>query len=102
MIEAKGACAPSTGHVRVLITQTIGQVLGMSNDSVQQEEGQGGAPVFPVGIALDRSTIKVNGEDQQLTPGMSVTAEVKTGKRRVIEYILTPLLRYRDEAMRER
>lgn len=41
-------------------------------------------------------------EDMQLTPGMSVTVEVKTGKRRVIEYILTPLLRYRDEAIRER
>ncbi|WP_422362889.1 HlyD family type I secretion periplasmic adaptor subunit [Pyruvatibacter mobilis] len=78
------------------------RVLDVSNDSVQQEEGQGGALVFPVRIALDRSTIRVNGEDQQLTPGMSVTAEVKTGKRRVIEYILTPLLRYRDEAMRER
>jgi len=79
-----------------------GKVVDVSNDSVQQEEGQGGALVFPVRIALDRSSISVNGADQQLTPGMSVTAEVKTGKRRVIEYILTPLLRYRDEAMRER
>ncbi|MEP0069920.1 HlyD family type I secretion periplasmic adaptor subunit [Pyruvatibacter sp.] len=79
-----------------------GKVVDVSNDSVQQDENRGGAHVFPVRISLDRSTIHVNGEDQQLTPGMSVTAEVKTGKRRVIEYILTPLLRYRDEAMRER
>lgn len=79
-----------------------GRVVDVSNDSVQQDESRGGAHVFPVRISLDRSTIPVNGEDQQLTPGMSVTAEVKTGKRRVIEYILTPLLRYRDEAMRER
>ncbi|MEX2454527.1 MAG: hypothetical protein WD470_07475 [Rhodospirillaceae bacterium] len=35
-------------------------------------------------------------------PGMSVTAEVKTGKRRAIEFFLSPLMRYQDEAMRER
>jgi hemolysin D len=35
-------------------------------------------------------------------PGMAVTVEIKTGKRRVIEYLLSPLLRYRQEAMRER
>jgi len=79
------------------------RVVDVSNDSVPQDETQqGGALVFPVRIALDRSTIRVNGEEQHLTAGMSVTAEVKTGNRRVIEYLLTPLLRYRDEALRER
>lgn len=37
-----------------------------------------------------------------LTPGMAVTAEIKTGQRRIIEYLLSPLLRYRHEAARER
>jgi hypothetical protein len=36
------------------------------------------------------------------TPGMSVTVEVKTGTRRVIEFFLAPLLRYRQESIRER
>lgn len=51
---------------------------------------------------FSHTTSRVDGEERQLTPGMSVTVEVKTGKRRVIEYVLTPLLRYRDEAIRER
>jgi len=38
----------------------------------------------------------------KLAPGMAVTVEIKTGKRRVIEYLLSPLLRYKQEAMRER
>jgi hemolysin D len=33
---------------------------------------------------------------------MAVTVEIKTGQRRVIEYLLSPLLRYRHEAIRER
>jgi len=37
-----------------------------------------------------------------LTPGMAVTVEIKTGSRRVIEYLLSPLLRYKQESLRER
>lgn len=34
--------------------------------------------------------------------GMAVTAEIKTGQRRLIEYLLSPMLRYRHDAGRER
>jgi hemolysin D len=37
-----------------------------------------------------------------LAPGMAVTAEVKTGTRRLIEYLMSLLLRYRHESLRER
>jgi hemolysin D len=37
-----------------------------------------------------------------LAPGMAVTVEIKTGKRRLIEYLMSPLLRYRQESLRER
>ena len=33
---------------------------------------------------------------------MAITVEVKTGQRRAIEFFLSPLMRYQDEAMRER
>jgi len=76
-----------------------GEVVDVSNNSLEDEKR---GLIFPVRVAMERMTIRADGEDMQLTPGMSVTVEVKTGKRRVIEYILTPLLRYRDEAIRER
>ncbi len=37
-----------------------------------------------------------------LAPGMAVTVEIKTGSRRIIEYVLSPLLRYKQESLRER
>jgi hemolysin D len=37
-----------------------------------------------------------------LSPGMAVTVEIKTGSRRIISYLLSPVLRYRQEALRER
>jgi len=37
-----------------------------------------------------------------LAPGMAVTVEIKTGSRRIIDYLLSPLLRYSQESLRER
>ena len=37
-----------------------------------------------------------------LCPGMAVTVEIKTGSRRIISYLLSPLARYRQETLRER
>lgn len=47
--------------------------------------------VFPATLALANSTIKVDGKEIALTPGMAVSVEVKTGQRRAIDYILSPL-----------
>ncbi|MFM7657737.1 MAG: hypothetical protein ACKO5Z_04020 [Burkholderiaceae bacterium] len=44
----------------------------------------------------------VNGRNVPLQPGMAVTAEINTGKRRVIEYLLSPLVEHVSESLRER
>jgi|GEM_PF-2550468 hypothetical protein len=45
---------------------------------------------------------QTNGRQVALSPGMSVTAEIKTDRRRVINYVLSPLQQYKDESFRER
>jgi hemolysin D len=57
---------------------------------------------YSVKITLDRTTLNVDGQQRTLANGMSVNAEVKTGTRRVIEYILSPLIRHEHEALHER
>lgn len=64
--------------------------------------GQQQSFVFPVTLALDRPTIEVYGRPTPLTPGMTVTAEIKTDKRRVIDYLISPIAKISSEAMRER
>ncbi|MEZ5503897.1 MAG: hypothetical protein R3E50_15005 [Halioglobus sp.] len=58
--------------------------------------------VYPARIALRAARMKIADKWVNLSPGMAVTVEVKTGRRRVIEYFLSPLLRYRQESIRER
>ncbi len=57
---------------------------------------------YLVHIALDRSTMGVDGREQALSPGMAVTVEVKTGRRRIIEYALSPIFRQGSESFHER
>jgi multidrug efflux pump subunit AcrA (membrane-fusion protein) len=63
-----------------------------------------GAPgaIFPATLTLARNTIDVDGKLIKLTPGMNLTAEIKTGKRRVIDYLLSPVQTHAQESMRER
>jgi hemolysin D len=53
-------------------------------------------------ISLDRAQMQVEDKTVNLSPGMAVTAEIKTGSRRIISYLLSPLMKYKQESLRER
>ena len=76
-----------------------GTVKNISADAVEDEK-QG--LIYPMRVTMKTNRILVGNRWVPLAPGMSVTAEVKTGKRRAIEFFLSPLMRYQDEALRER
>jgi hemolysin D len=58
--------------------------------------------VYAARVSLARAAVKTEQGFIPLEPGMTVTAEIKTGQRRVVEYLLSPLLRYRHEGVSER
>jgi hemolysin D len=65
-------------------------------------EPEGQELLFAARVSLDETQMQVEHKLVNLTPGMAVTVEIKTGTRRIIEYLTSPLLRYRHESMRER
>ncbi len=98
-----------------------GRVLGVSHDAIVRDkpqdktnptksqtaltdgsEPQGQEFVYAARVGLDQTQLEVEGRMVELTPGMAVTVEIKTGSRRLIEYLLSPLLRYKQESLRER
>jgi hemolysin D len=58
--------------------------------------------IFPAVLSLNQRSIDVDGKHINLTPGMNLTAEIKTGKRRVIEYLLSPVQQHVNESLKER
>ena len=56
-------------------------------------------PIYEVKIEPNGERITVEGEERYLEAGMSVTAEIKVGKRRVIEFFIYPIIKYLDEGL---
>jgi hemolysin D len=67
-----------------------------------EQDRQSRQPTYVARVALTENGIETEQGFAPLEPGMAVTAEIKTGQRRAISYVLSPLLRYKQEGLRER
>ena len=97
-----------------------GEVLSVSRDAIvrdrpaersteknlgsngESSEPKGQELSFAARVSLDRSQMQVDDELINLTPGMAVTVEIKTGSRTVLGYLLSPLAKYGHDSLRER
>jgi len=75
------------------------RVTHVSRDAIKDEKR---GLLYSVIVALERSSIMVKGQDMPLGAGMSVKVDIKTGSRRVIDYIMSPLLQHARESLNER
>jgi len=70
--------------------------------STRSSEPPGQDLLYAARISLDTTQMQIEDKLVNLAPGMAVTVEIKTNQRRVIEFLLSPLLRYKQESLRER
>ncbi len=76
-----------------------GTVAHIAKDAIAHER-QG--LLYPAKIDLKKQFIQTKVDVKTLQSGMKVTAEIKTGRRRIISYLLSPLQEYQTETLRER
>jgi membrane fusion protein, hemolysin D len=95
-----------------------GRALSVSRDAITRDKPQdrsndaapaattsepkGQELVYAARVSLDKTQMQIDENQVDLSPGMAVTVEIKTGSRSVLSYLLSPLLRYRQESLRER
>lgn len=97
-----------------------GTVISVSQDAITREkpndrtneaargaestssEPRGQELIYSARISVDRDQMQIDEKKVRLAPGMAVTAEIKTGTRRIISYLFSPLIRYKQESLRER
>lgn len=75
------------------------KVMSVSHDAINDEKR---GLIYPMRVKMDKANINVDGASVSSSPGMAVSVEIKTGKRRVIEYFLSPLMQHTSESLRER
>jgi len=94
-----------------LIEGTVESISRDAIDLSQQGAGaardQNGKPpptglVYAARIRLKQRSIRIGNRVQPIGPGLAVQAEIKTGERRIIQYLLSPITQTVDEAGRER
>jgi hemolysin D len=78
-----------------------------NGDKVQGSEASSSEPKgqelsYAARVSLDRAQMQIEDRLVNLSPGMAVTVEIKTGSRRIISYLLSPIIRYKQEMLRER
>jgi len=74
----------------------------MAPTTTTSSEPKGQELVYAARVSLDRTQMRIEENRVNLSPGMAVTAEIKTGSRTIMSYLLSPLLKYRQESLRER
>jgi len=75
------------------------KVSSVTADAVNDEKR---GAIFPATLSLSQNSIAIDGKRISLSPGMNVTAEIKTGKRRVIDYLLSPVQTAVSQSLGER
>lgn len=75
-----------------------GRLEQISSDAIQDEKR---GLIYTARVALDRATIQRDGTTVALTPGMAVTADIRTGRRSLASYLLSPIDEIRRTAARE-
>jgi hemolysin D len=92
--EVKLETFPYTRYGTVMATVNV-----VTADAVTDEKK---GSYYPATLTLSRKDMMIDGKRLRLSPGMNVTAEIKTGHRRVIDYLLSPVQRASNESLRER
>lgn len=73
-----------------------GELVHIGNDAIEDEKlGE----IYEIKVNPLKTSLEIDGEIKNIEPGMSVNAEIKVGKRRVIELFIYPVIRYLDEGL---
>ena len=77
-----------------------GEVVNISADSLVDQEAK--ETYYQVLVRTDQSTLEHNGKEYSIMPGMVASAEIMTGQKTVLDYLLKPINKARSEALTER
>ncbi len=73
-----------------------GKVTAISPDAFEDEKL---GPVYKIKVTMEKLKIYADDRYIPVAPGMSVSVEVKTNKRRIIEFFLSPIVKYAKESL---
>ena len=78
------------------------ELVDISPDTVVDEKDSRRPSYYRVKLRTTNLKFTKSKEEKPLIPGMVVTADIRTGKKTVMDYLLKPIIKAKDEALSER
>lgn len=76
-----------------------GVVEQISADTIENQKGES---FYKVKLRTQASALIYRGEKLPIIPGMTASVDILTGKKSVLDYLLKPILKAKENALRER
>lgn len=76
-----------------------GTLERISADTITNEKGEG---FYQITVRTKASTLTKYKDQMAIIPGMQATVDIKTGKKTILSFILKPIIKTKENALRER
>jgi adhesin transport system membrane fusion protein len=79
-----------------------GKIVEISADSIKDKESRDEKSYYKVVIRTEKNYLEKDGEKLPIIPGMIASVDIKTGKKTILDFILKPILKTKQNALHER
>ena len=79
-----------------------GEVVSIGADSIIEKTNKGEESYFLVTIKTDKNYVEKNGKKGLIMPGMVVSVDILTGKKTIMSYLIKPIIKAKQNALKER
>ena len=79
-----------------------GEIVSIGADSVVEKTSKGEESHFLITVKTDKNYVEKNGKKGLIMPGMVVSADILTGKKTIMSYLIKPIIKAKQNALKER
>lgn len=79
-----------------------GKIVEISADSIKDKESKDEKSYYKVVVRTEKNYLEKDGEKLPIIPGMIASVDIKTGKKTILDFILKPILKTKQNALHER
>lgn len=79
-----------------------GKIIEISADSIIDKESKEGKSYYKVVVQADKNFLEKDGKRLVIIPGMIASVDIVTGKKTIMDFILKPILKVKQNAMHEK
>lgn len=78
------------------------KIVDISADSIKDKDDKEQKPYYRVLVKTDRNYLEKNGKKLPIIPGMIASVDIITGQKSILDFILKPILKTKQDALHER